>query len=197
MAGRGARGVAHWRGDSSQRIFSVRGDYLVSVSTETGSLVRDFGDDGKVDLTRESEGPNSPFFRSGGTSGPIVVGDVVIVGGGGGDDFSVYQEGDVEDVRGYDVRTGRLRWTFHVVPRPRGIRERDMGRRLMEDRRGYRRLAAPHVDEELGYIYLPMSSPMHAFYGGDRPGQNLFGNRPRLHRRQDRRACVALPARAP
>ena len=176
VAGRGARGVAHWRSDSSQRIFSVRGDYLVSVSTETGSLVRDFGDDGKVDLTRESEGPNSPFFRSGGTSGPIVVGDVVIVGGGGGDDFSVYQEGDVEDVRGYDVRTGRLRWTFHVVPRPG-----EFGSETWEDdswKIGAAIGAWPPltVDEELGYIYLPMSSPMHAFYGGDRPGQNLFGN---------------------
>ncbi len=173
VAGRGTRGVAHWRDGSGQRIFSVRGKYLVSMSAETGSLVRDFGDRGKVDLSRD--GPSGPF-PAGGTSGPVVVGDVVIVGGAGADDFGVRQEAAAEDVRGYDVRTGRLRWTFHVLPRPG-----EFGFETWENdswKAGGAMGAWPPltVDEELGYIYLPLSSPMHAFYGGDRPGQNLFGN---------------------
>ena len=175
MAGRSTRGVAHWSSGSSQRIFSVRGDYLVSMSAETGSLVRDFGDGGKVNLKRD--GPPEPF-PAGGTSGPIVVGDVVIVGGGGaGSDFPVVKEGiPAEDVRAYDVRTGRLRWTFHVIPQPG-----EFGFETWEDdswKIGGAIGAWPPltVDEELGYVYLPLSSPMHSFYGGHRPGQTLFAN---------------------
>ena len=175
VAGRSTRGVAHWSSDSSQRIFSVRGDYLVSMSAETGSLVRGFGDGGKVNLKRD--GPPEPF-PAGGTSGPIVVADVVIVGGGrAGSDFPVVKEGiPAEDIRAYDVRTGRLRWTFHVKPRPG-----EFGFETWEDdswKIGGAIGAWPPltVDEELGYVYLPLSSPMHSFYGGHRPGQTLFAN---------------------
>ena len=174
VAGRSTRGVAHWSSGSNQRVFSVQGDYLVSMSAETGSLDRDFGDGGKVDLTRDAG--TTAYFPAGGTSGPIVVADVVIVGGGGGDDFPVRKEGASEDIRGYDVRTGRLRWTFHVVPRPG-----EFGSETWEDdswKLGGAIGAWPPltVDEELGYLYLPLSSPAHAFYGGHRPGQNLYGN---------------------
>ncbi len=174
VAGRSTRGVAHWSSGSNQRVFSVQGDYLVSMSAETGSLDRGFGDGGKVDLTRDAS--TTTPFPDGGTSGPIVVGDVVIVGGGGGADFPVLREGAAEDIRGYDARTGRLRWTFHVVPRPG-----EFGSETWEDdswKLGGAIGAWPPltVDEELGYLYLPLSSPAHAFYGGHRPGQNLYGN---------------------
>ncbi len=174
VAGNSTRGVAHWSSGSSQRIFSVRGDYLVSMSAETGSLVRDFGDGGKVDLKRDDP---TALIPAGGSSGPIVVGDVVIVGGGGaGSDFPVVKEGPAEDVRGYDVRTGRLRWTFHVVPQPG-----EFGFETWEDDSwkigGAMGAWAPlTVDEELGYVYLPLSSPVHGFYGAHRPGQTLFAN---------------------
>ncbi len=172
VSGRSTRGVAHWSSGSSQRIFSVRDDYLVSMSAETGSLVRDFGDGGKVNLRRNGPTP----VPAGGSAGPIVVGDVVIVGGGGSADGSVVKEGPPEDIRAFDVRTGRLRWTFHVMPRPG-----EFGFETWEDDSGKKSGAmggwAPlTVDEELGYVYVALSSPMHAFYGGDRPGQNLFGN---------------------
>ena len=175
VAGRSTRGVAHWSSGSSQRIFSVRGDYLVSMSAETGSLAREFGDGGKVDLKREGA---PGLFPAGGTSGPIVVADVVIVGGGGaGSDFPVVKEGvAAEDIRAYDVRTGRLRWTFHVMPQPG-----EFGFETWEDdswKIGGAIGAWPPltIDEELGYVYLPLSSPMHSFYGGHRPGQTLFAN---------------------
>ena len=173
MAGVSTRGVAHWSNGSSRRIFSVRGDYLVSMSAETGSLDRDFGDEGKVHLKRP--GPRGPF-PAGGTSGPIVVADVIIVGGGRGDDFPVLTESAAEDIRAYDVRTGRLRWTFHVVPRTG-----EFGSETWEDDSwkiggGIGAWPPLTVDEELGYVYLPLSSPMHSFYGGHRPGQNLYGN---------------------
>ena len=114
--GRSTRGLAYWRNGSSRRIFAVRGEFLVALSAETGVLVRDFGDGGKVNLNRNV--PRANRFRW--SSGPIVAGDVVIIGGGGGGggDFPMVKEGAPEDIRAYDLQSGRLRWTFHVVPQP-------------------------------------------------------------------------------
>ena len=172
MAGNSTRGLAYWGGGSKRRIFAVRGDYLVSISAKTGRLVGTFGDGGKVDLKR----PGSPtHFPAGGTAGPVVVGDVVVVGGAGGDDFTPKAAAS-EDVRGFDVHTGRLLWTFHVVPRP-GEFGFDTWEEDSARYGGAIGAWAPlTVDEELGYVYLPLSSPMHAFYGGHRPGENLFAN---------------------
>ena len=172
VAGRSTRGVAHWSSGSNQRIFSVRGDHLVSMSAETGSLDRDFGNGGKVDLRRNGPTP----LPAGGSSGPIVVADTVIVGGTGGDDLPVLKRGAAEDIRAYDVRTGRLRWTFHVVPQPGEFGFETWGDDSSKIAGAIGAWPPLTIDEELGYIYLPLSSPHHAFYGGDRPGQNLYGN---------------------
>jgi len=170
MAGRSTRGVAYWTDGSTRRIFSLRGDQLVSTDARTGKLDRAFGDDGRIPLSRGDYRPPFPL-----SAGPLVVRDLVIVAGGSGDDFSPI-ESPTEDVRAFDVRTGELRWTFHVMPRP-GEFGYDTWEDGSADQAGAMGAWAPlSADEELGYLYLPLSSPMNAFYGGLRPGQNLFAN---------------------
>ncbi len=86
------------------------------------------------------------------------------------------KEGTRGDVRGYDVKTGKLRWTFRTIPR-----EREFGVETWEDRsweytgavNAWSNLSA---DEELGYIYLPLTSPTSDMYGGHRLGNNLFSD---------------------
>jgi quinoprotein glucose dehydrogenase len=80
------------------------------------------------------------------------------------------------DVRGYDVRTGQLRWTFHVVPRAR-----ELGVETWKDDSwqysGHTNIwSLISVDEQLGYAYLPLTSPTSDMYGGHRPGDNLFSD---------------------
>ena len=173
LAGLSTRGVAYWSKGSERRIISVRGNYLASTVAGTGRLDRTFGDGGKVDLTRE--GPSGPL-SDGGTAGPIVVGDVIVVGGGRADDVSVRKGVAAEDIRAYDVRSGRQLWTFHVLPR-----NGETGYETWEEDSakfggGMGAWAPLTADAELGYVYVPTGSPMAAFYGGQRPGANLFAN---------------------
>ncbi len=109
------------------------------------------------------------------TGAPRVCRDVVIVGSSMSDS-PPNKEAAPGDVRAYDVRTGRLRWTFHVVPRAGEI-----GVETWKDNSwqytGHTNLwSLISADEELGYAYLPISSPTSDMYGGHRPGDNLFSD---------------------
>jgi glucose dehydrogenase len=111
------------------------------------------------------------------TNGPLVVGDVIVItgNGGGGGDLGARKEAAPEDVRGFDVRTGKLLWTFHVRPRPGEFGDDTWGNALhySGDMGAW---GVPSADEELGYVYVPLSAPTNAMYGGHRPGQNLYSN---------------------
>ncbi|MDX1567470.1 MAG: hypothetical protein R3223_06695, partial [Longimicrobiales bacterium] len=131
LLGQSSRGVAYWMpadaggaevGDDpdapasrgTARIVSVRGSYLHALDPATGAAIREFGNDGRVDLVP----PGARSFRW--SSGPITVGDVIVVDGtldGAGDSGDRWRDTPPEDVRGFDVRTGEHLWTFHVVPR--------------------------------------------------------------------------------
>ena len=130
-------------------------------------------------------------------SPPLLVRDVIVVGAALPDqDRATRKEGPPGDVRGYDARTGRLLWTFHIIPR-----EGEPGVETWEDGSwGYTgggNVWAPmSADEELGYVYLPTTSPTNDGYGGHRRGDNLYSERARLPRCEDRAPGLALPARA-
>ena len=170
------RGVAFWSDASEQRLFSTRRDYLYALDAATGRAVPSFGNNGRVNLNQGLDNPWAGEYSW--TSGPLVVGDVIIIGGngGGGSDSSVTRESAPEDVRGFDARTGRRLWTFHVMPRPGEFG----GETWPEDAwtvEGAMGSWAPiSADEELGYVYIGLSAPNNSRYGGHRPGTNLFSN---------------------
>ena len=107
-----------------------------------------------------------------------MLGNVVVVTGNtaGAGDGGNRKEAAPEDVRGFDVETGRLLWTFHVVPQPGEFGNETWGNgswKIAGDLGAWNPMTA---DEELGYVYVPLSSPTAAWYGGWRPGDNLFAN---------------------
>ena len=114
------------------------------------------------------------------SSGPIVVGDVVVIAGnldGAGDGGTKWKGSPPEDVRGYDARTGKLLWTFHVVPRGGEFGADSWGNDSWQARRAISaRGAASRRTKQLGYVYIPLTAPTAAYYGGHRPGDNLFSN---------------------
>jgi len=173
LAGISTRGIAYWSEGSKRRIIAVRTDDLESLDADTGRLDPNFGNHGRVSL--KYPGPSGPL-PDGGLSGPIVVGDVIVVGGGRADDVSVRKGVASEDIRAFDVRTGAPRWTFHVLPRPgeSGEETWEGGSAKLGGAMGA--WAPLTADLELGYVYVPTGSPMASFYGGQRPGQNLFAN---------------------
>jgi quinoprotein glucose dehydrogenase len=172
------RGLAYWSdGRGAERIILVTPGYqLVALDAKTGKTIPDFGTNGVVDLfiglDREVK-PND----IGSSSPAIVVGDVAVVG-------SAQIAGTVPRsmnyvpayIRGYDVRTGKLVWTFHTVPKP-GEVGYDTWEEKSADYTGNTGAWAPlSADLDLGYVYLPIETPTSDFYGGHRPGNNLFGN---------------------
>lgn len=172
LVGTSSRGVAYWSKGSDRRIISVRGDYLFALDASTGRPIDGFGSGGAVDL-RVGMDPRLKQFRW--SSAPLVVGDVIVVGSPGGD-FPARREMAPGDVRGFDARTGALKWTFHVVPR-----QGEFGIETWQDD-SWKHTGAANLwslmsaDPELGYVYLPLTSPTNDWYGGQRRGDGLFGD---------------------
>ena len=170
-----SRGVAYWSDGARRRILAATSSaYLHSLDAVTGEPDRAFGDNGRVDLTRHLRRPPDRYVY-GVSSPPMVCGDVAIVGSSHSEwDGKVPEFLPLGDVRGFDARTGELLWTFHTVPQAG-----EFGNETWEEgswkRYGGANVWAPmSADLDLGYAYLPVSAPSHDFYGGERPGDNLF-----------------------
>ena len=173
------RGVAYWRdGDDARVIIGTGDNRLIALDARTGEPIESFGKGGEVDLG--VVGLQRPLARDpvdlfASTSPPTICRDVIVMGQYIHDRV-VASEMPPGDVRGFDVRTGELKWTFHTVPM-----EGEFGWDTWENgsaaRNGNANVWAPMAaDDELGLVYLPGSCPTNNFYGGDRPGDNLFGN---------------------
>ena len=183
-SGSSSRGVAYWRGRDSEdaRVIAVVGSTLVALNARTGARYPDFGVDGEVDLTQGYDIRTVTEFRW--RSAPLVVNDVVIVGSAItdiiNDEMPARKEMPPGDVRGFDVRTGEQLWIFHTVPQEGEVGNETWLTRTDEDRASWEYTgntnmwAWPSADEELGYVYLPLSTPTNDYYGGHRPGNNLF-----------------------
>jgi quinoprotein glucose dehydrogenase len=173
------RGVTYWSdGRGDDRILVVTpGYHLVALDAETGYPVPGFGRDGVVDLQENLRTRDGvPVRGSIGASSPAaVIGDVIVVGSalhvGMRPPSMVNTPGDI---RGFDARTGRLLWTFHTIPEP-GEFGHDT---WLEDSWAYTGNTAAWAqiswDADLGYVYLPTEAATGDYYGGHRPGDNLF-----------------------
>lgn len=169
LPGAVTRGVAYWSDGADARILVQRGTYLYALNAETGAMYTDFGVDGRVDLQLMPE--DFERFRWGGV--PMVVRDVVVIGQSMSDAFE-RKQAYRGDVHAFDVRTGALRWTYNVIPQ-----EGQFGTDTWQDRSWAITGHAPvwalfSADEELGLVYMPISSSTNDMYGGHRVGDNLF-----------------------
>ncbi len=172
------RGLAYWSDGDEERIVWATGDArLHAVDARTGEPVTTFGEGGSVDLMRgiPRARRDPPPINYSVTSPPVVCNDVIIVGSAVSDQPR-FKESPPGHVRGFDARTGELRWTFHTVPEPG-----ELGYDTWEDdAASYTGNAnvwtMMSADSELGYAYLPVGNATNDHYGGHRPGTNLFAN---------------------
>ncbi|MCB1671029.1 MAG: PQQ-binding-like beta-propeller repeat protein [Pseudomonadales bacterium] len=175
------RGVAFWSDGNASRVLDVTpGYHLVSLDAETGIPDPNFGEDGIVDLfvgLRNADDPRFPYPDIGISAAPFVMNDVIVVGAAHRVGMRPRSRSNVKgDIRGFDVRTGELLWTFHTIPE-RG----EYGYESWLDQgiefTGNSGVWAPMSgDPELGLVYLPVESATGDRYGGDRPGDNLFSD---------------------
>ena len=172
------RGLAYWTDGRDERILYVTPGYrLIALDAKTGNLVPSFGAGGAVDLKlNDDQTMDLVTGEIGLHSAPTVAGNTVIVG-------AAHLSGSVPRsktnekgyIRGFDVKTGKRLWIFHTIPRP-GEFGNDT---WLNDSWSYTGNAGSwgqiSVDEELGMAYLPIELPTGDYYGGHRPGNNLFG----------------------
>jgi quinoprotein glucose dehydrogenase len=170
------RGVAVWRDDRTHALrILINSRYrLIELDAKTGLPVATFGDRGVVNLLDGLQWPVNPKHYTN-TSPPVVYRDLVIVGNGVADRL-IYRQDPPGDVRAYDARTGRERWSFHTVPHDDEAGAETWGNGSNRYT-GHTNVWAPMtVDERRGLLYLPVSTPSNDFFGGNRPGANLFAD---------------------
>ena len=168
------RGVAYWRNGDDERIVILTAfAQMIALDAKTGKPVPAFGNEGRVDLTQGLRRPVDRDYYTA-TSPPVIVRGVIVVGSSVMDWWG-RRPSPSGDVRGFDINTGRLLWTFHTVAQGEepGVEtwEKDSWKEA-----GNANVWAPmSADEELGYVYLPISTPTNDYYGGHRLGDGLYG----------------------
>jgi glucose dehydrogenase len=169
------RGISYWPGEGQYPaaiVFGAQGGRLISINAKTGRLTPGFGNEGIVDLRAgvADHFPNGRYSMS--TPGAIYK-NLIITGA------QLQEEpakGPAGDVRAWDLRTGRLAWTFHTVPHP-GEANHDVWQgNEWEDISGANVWGFMTVDVQNGLVFLPIGTPTPDFYGGDRKGSNLYGS---------------------
>ena len=176
------RGVAYWtdgRGDE-RILYSTTGYRLVALNAKTGQPIASFGNQGIVDLkTGAIRGPDQQIDLESGEIGihstPTVAGNTVIIGAAFREGMTVNTHNNTKGlVRAFDVRTGKMLWRFNTIPRS-GEFGNDTWEENSWSYNGNTGVWTQiSVDEELGLAYLPIETPTSDFYGGHRPGNNLF-----------------------
>ena len=173
------RGLAYHRGEEGDRVLLTTSDgWLIALAAETGKTVPGFGEDGRVDLTK---GVRRPLSRRANTwnYAPALCGDVLVLGNQTHDGSHMLRNWrdnvPLGDVRGFDVETGRQMWVFKTIPQAGEFGNDTWGEESWRWMGNTNVWSMMSCDPELGIVYLPVTAPSSHFYGGLRPGDNLFG----------------------
>ncbi|NND08309.1 MAG: PQQ-binding-like beta-propeller repeat protein [Saprospiraceae bacterium] len=165
------RGLAYWQDGSDKRIFYASGEHLFSLDPADGKLITSFGKEGMVDLTK-GLGRDVDGFRYHMNTPGVIHEDLYIVGGKVSETINPVPG----HIRAYDVRTGEIRWIFHTIPHPGEFGYETWPEDAYLKSGGANVWAGFSLDEDREIVYAPTGSPSFDFYGGDRIGDNLFGN---------------------
>ena len=176
------RGVSYWTdGKGDERIVYVTTGYrLVELNAKTGAPVASFGRDGTVDLKVGAvKGKGEQIDLESGEIGvhstPAVIKDTIIVGSAMREGATVPTHNNTKGlVRAFDARTGKLLWTFNTIPRPGEFGAETWENESWAVNGNTGVWTQITVDEDAGLVYLPVETPTSDYYGGHRPGNNLF-----------------------
>jgi quinoprotein glucose dehydrogenase len=158
---------------------------LKALDAKTGAPIPSFGQNGVVDLKLDFDQDLSRFARNGLDAltmadiglhaSPAIANDTIIVGAAGREGTTPFTTNEVKGyVRAFDVRTGKRLWTFHTIPQ-RGEFGADTWLENSAERTGHVGVWTQiAIDAELGTAYLPVETPTNDYFGGHRPGNNLF-----------------------
>ena len=170
------RGVNYWQSadGSDRRLFTINAGYLTAIDARTGETIQSFGDNGRTDLRTgmdDRDLSRSPPVQTN-NPGRIFENLIITPLMRSGADYA-YLPGDIH---AYDVRTGRLAWVFHTVPRPGEFGYETWPEGSWQRLGGVINWNALSIDEARGIAYIPLGTAKFDYYGGNRKGANLYGN---------------------
>ena len=178
----GARGMNYWESADrkDRRILFLAGGHLTAINADTGDLIPTFGVNGRVDLRIALyRQVNNPLQTS--NPGRIFENVVIMSLPAQGAQY----EANPADIQAYDVVTGKVQWVFHAIPHPGEFGYETWPPEAYKKQGGVHNWSESTVDEQRGIAFINFGSPRFDFYGGDRKGDNLYGN-----------SLVALDARS-
>ena len=165
------RGVVYWSNGNDQRILFTAGSDLMAINAKTGEPISTFGQDGRIDLRQglDRDIGNQDIVA---TTPGIVYKDLLILG-------SRVSEGQVAapgHVRAFDIQTGEQKWIFHTIPHPGEFGYETWPENAWKTLGGANAWSGFSLDIERSIVFVPTGSPAFDFHGGNRHGDNLFGN---------------------
>ncbi len=166
------RGVMYWADGNDRRILYTAGMHLYALNATNGAQITSFGDRGRVDLRTGLPRDTTNMFVRLRTPGAVYK-DMVILGSRVPDGSVVSPPGDI---RAFDVRTGEMRWIFHTIPQPGEYGYDTWPADAYTYSGGANNWAGMALDVARGIVYAPTGSPAFDFWGGNRKGENLYGN---------------------
>ena len=168
-----SRGVNYWEskdGKDRRLIFSAN-NFLQEIDAQTGRIIPEFGDGGRVDLRVGLDRDPSTINQQSRIPGRVFE-NLIILGSATNQEY----DSAPGDIRAFDVRTGALVWTFHTVPRPGEFGYDTWPEDAWKTVGGANNWGEQSIDEKRGIVYVPTGSAKYNFYGGHRKGANLFGD---------------------
>ena len=171
VAGQPARGVAYWNDGARGRIYAAVMNFLYCLDAETGKPIESFGERGRIDLRKDLPGNSSALSIALTTPG-IIYKDLIIVGGRNPETHP----SPPGYIQAFDLRTGKLRWSFHTIPLPGEPGYETWPKDAWKTAGAANNWAGMSLDEEHGIVYAPTGSAVMDFYGGDRVGDNLYAD---------------------
>jgi quinoprotein glucose dehydrogenase len=168
-----ARGMNYWesRDGKTRRLIYSANNFLQEIDAVTGEPVSSFGVEGKVDLRVGLDRDPAAINQQTRTPGRVFE-NLLIMGSATNQEYASAPG----DIRAFDVITGKLVWTFHTVPRPGEYGYDTWPKDAWKTIGGANNWGEQSIDEKRGIVYVPTGSPKYNFYGGNRPGANLFGD---------------------
>ena len=165
------RGLSYWSDNHEHRILAGVMNFVYALDAATGKPISTFGKDGRIDL-REDLGRDPAAQSIYMTSPAVIYKDLMIVGGRESETLPA----SPGDVRAYDVRSGKLRWSFHTIPHPGEFGYDTWPKDAWKTSGAANNWAGMTVDTQRGIVYVPTGSAAFDFYGADRLGDDLFAN---------------------
>lgn len=167
-----SRGFTLWRDGKQARLFAFALNYLYALDPTTGKPIATFGEDGRIDLRKDLGSTDYTKMSVAATTPGILFHDLLIVG------FRTSETKPAArgDVRAYDVKTGKLRWSFHTIPHPGESGYETWPASAWEKAGAANNWPGMALDEARGLLFVPTGSAASDFYGGDRVGDDLYAN---------------------